>query len=158
MNLLDLTLLAPPFEVRVGIPPRIGGTWIEPARGIVWSEQARPIVWVEPSRGITWSATTMTTLFMRPGELAFYTMDLSALPELVAGDTIASINSITLTPLTVGASALTLTNQAITANLKGVRVEIGGAVTEANYRVRVSVTTTAGLIKGGRGILVVNDT
>ncbi len=77
-----------------------------------------------------------------------YILDFSQMPEIVGGDTLASVTSVTATPsgLTVG-----------TGSISGatVLVELSGGTSGTLYSVEAVVATTAGWVLAGVGQLSV---
>src|SRR5580700_5459794 len=111
--------------------PLVGGTWTESNRSATWQESNRVPTWTESARGVTWSAPNMATLVKRAGETRLYTMDMSLLPEIVAGDTVASVTSILCTSVVSGPGAtadLTLSSKAVTSNSKGSQCKVAGGI------------------------------
>lgn len=137
-----------------------GGAWTEPARGNKWTEVARMPSWAELARSNKWSAPTMATLSKRAGETRLYTMDLSNLPEIVGGDTIASVTTILCTGVvgTGGSTSdLTLSSKAVTSSNKGGQCKIAGGVDGCTYQLSFALLSTAGYTLVGIGYLLVED-
>jgi hypothetical protein len=142
-----------------GPSPIISGTWIESGRLILWIEKARLISWQEYSRITTWESSDVSTLTKRALEIRLYEMDLSLLPEMVAGDTVASVTSVTAATTTPGASPsdLTFTNEGVASGNEGAQVEISGGIDGATYQISFEVLTTHGYTLVGIGYLYVDD-
>src|SRR5437879_4254750 len=104
------------------------GTWTEPARPRSWQEAQRTRSWQEIARTRTWSTAIMAALVKRAAEVRLYKMDLSLLPEISGGDTVASVTSVSASTSTAGASAsdLTITNNAVAAGNQGPQCKIAG--------------------------------
>jgi len=101
----------------------------------------------------------MSALTKRSAETRLYTMDLSQLPEIVGGDTIAGITSVTVTTNTPGASPADLTTSALavaTGNT-AVQCKISGGMDAAIYCVSFKAVTTAGYTLIGIGYLYIDD-
>lgn len=102
-------------------------------------------------------ATTVYTqevLVKRTPESRKYTMDFSLQPEIKAGDTIVTINSITAVAL--DASLLTpptLGTQAIASGGQQVTVVISGSADPSVWEIRFVVTTALGSVLEGVGTL-----
>ncbi len=102
-------------------------------------------------------------LVKRPEEERLYTMDLSEQPEIVAGDTVASVVSITCMEasgagtVTAAITDLTLTVKAVSSDPQGAQCMIAGGVDKGVYLLKFVVLTTAGAKLGGRGRLRVED-
>jgi hypothetical protein len=128
-----------------------------------WYEWFRSNVFLESGRMPTWTAPTMTALIKRASEVRLYTMNLSALPELVGGDTVATISSIVCTavtqPANLGAttSDLTFSSQSVPGGGQGAQVKISGGVDGAKYTIAFTIVTTAGYTLVGVGYLYVDD-
>jgi hypothetical protein len=155
------------------------GTWQEAFRGIVWQEVLRGLAWQEVNRALSWqeaaragawqetirsnrwSAPIMATLTKRAGETRLYTMDLSLLPEIVGGDTVASVNSVNVATSTPGAqpSDLTITNIAVSASPanKGAQCKVAGGIDGATYQLSFAVTTAANYLLVGIGYIYIDD-
>lgn len=131
--------------------------WHEETRNTTWTEEARMPTWTEEARGVAWSAPTMTILVKRASEVRVYTMDLSNLPEIVAGDTVAAVSSVTATAETPGAAALTIAGIAVASGNKGAKATISGGTDGAQYIVSFTVTTAGGATLVGIGYLAIND-
>ena len=101
----------------------------------------------------------MSTIIIREEEVRTYLMDLSQLPEIVSGDTVASVTSVTVATSTPGASPsdLTLSNEAVASGSKGAQVEISGGLDGATYQISFEVLTTNGYTLVGIGYLYVDD-
>jgi hypothetical protein len=101
----------------------------------------------------------MTILVKRAAEVRTYVMDLSALPEIVAGDTVASVSSITCTGASIGggASDLTLTSKTTSSSTQGAQCKIAGGVDGITYTMAFTVITTAGYTLVGIGYLYIDD-
>jgi len=89
-----------------------------------------------------------TTLQKYPSELRTFSFAFSAFSEIVSGDTIASIDSITASP-----TGLTLGSQSISGST--VRVVISGGTEGATYTVNCLVTTSSGAKIEGQGLLFI---
>jgi hypothetical protein len=124
-----------------------------------WQEPARGTTWTEAARMPTWSYPTMTYLVKRKTEQRLYIMDLSALPEIVAGDTIASVVAITCTGATPGGATtdLTLASKAVDSASKGGQCVISGGLDGITYQLTFELLTTAGYTLTGIGYLYVDD-
>jgi len=113
-QVLNFTAQTVATLLAVFIAPRTSGTWTESARNLIWTEQARPIAWTESARQTTWTGSAdvpiATTLIETPDEVRLYGFNFALFPEIVAGDTIASVVSITQVAgdnlLTVGAASI----------------------------------------------------
>ena len=101
----------------------------------------------------------MSTLVKREEEVRYYVMDFSLLPEIVAGDTVSSVTSVTVTTSTYGASPsdLTLSNEGVASGNKGAQVEISGGIDGSMYQLSFEVLTANGDTLVGIGYLYVDD-
>jgi hypothetical protein len=124
--------------------------------GAIWYAPGRDNEWDSDHRLITWSADVATFLTKRSGETRLYAMDFSALPELQNAN-LAGVASVTATPLTVGASNVTLTNPALGSNGKTAVVWIAGGVSGASYKITFTVTVAGGTTLEDFGYLLVED-
>ena len=96
----------------------------------------------------------------RVAESRLYTMDFSNLPEIAAGDTVASVTSVTCTgAVGTGGSVsdLTLSNTAVHSGNKGADVRIAAGVDGITYQLSFKVLTTNGYTLVGVGYLYVDD-
>ena len=107
----------------------------------------------------TWSALNMTVLVKRAAEVRLYVMDLSQLPEILGGDTVSSVTSITCVAASVPGSTtdLTLTSKAVTSGNNGAQCKIAGGHDGITYILNFTVATTAGYTLTGIGYLYVDD-
>ncbi len=99
----------------------------------------------------------MTVLVKRAGEVRVYTMDLSNLPEISAGDTVSAVSSVTAAGETPGAAALTIGSTGVASGNKGAKATISGGTDGATYLVTFTVTTAGGATLVGIGYLTIND-
>jgi hypothetical protein len=138
-----------------------GLTWQEVTRNIAWQEPLRNNAWQEVFRNNRWSAPIMATLVKRAGETRLYTMDLSLLPEIVGGDTVSSVNSVTVTTSSVGAqpSDINITGVAVSASPanKGAQCKVTGGIDGATYQLSFNVLTAAGYTLVGIGYIYIDD-
>jgi hypothetical protein len=134
-----------------------GGTFAENARSATWTEEARMPTWTEETRNLTWSPPAMTILVKRSAEVRVYTMDLSNLPEIVGGDTVSAVSSVTATAETPSAAALTIGSTAVATGNKGAKATISGGTDGATYLIEYTVTTAGGVTLCGVGYLAIND-
>jgi hypothetical protein len=133
--------------------------WYETQRGIIWQEPGRMPTFTENARPVQWSAPTMSTLIKRAQENRLYTMDFSALPEIVAGDTVSSVTSVSQFNAANGAVStdLTITSQAVASGNKGAQCKISGGVDGTTYLLSFKVATVGGYTLIGIGYLYIDD-
>lgn len=99
-------------------------------------------------------------LIKRSPEVRTYTMDFSRLPELVNGDTIDTITSLTPTEESLPDASvdLTLTDQTVAGSGQTVTFTASGGTSGLIYKITVVVVTVGGATLCGVGYLEVNDT
>lgn len=124
--------------------------------GSIWYAVNRGNVWDVLLRSLSWSADVATFLTKRTGETRLYAMDFSALPELQSAN-LSGVSSVTATPLTVGASNVTLNSPALGSNGKTAVVWISGGVSGASYQITFTVTVAGGTVLEDFGYLLVED-
>jgi hypothetical protein len=99
-------------------------------------------------------------LLKRTDESRVYTMDFSQMPELTAGDTLASVSYVhCINARGAGTSTtdLTITSPQLTANGKGAQANIAGGIDGGLYHVKFEVLTGAGHTLSDVGHLQVSD-
>jgi hypothetical protein len=99
-------------------------------------------------------------LVKRAAEVRLYVMDLSALTEIVGGDTIASVTSIVCTEARGAGTAtsdLALTSKAVASGNKGGQCKIAGGMDGGEYQLTFTLLTAAGYTLVGIGYLYVSD-
>jgi len=101
----------------------------------------------------------MTALVKRAAETRLYTMDLSLLSEIVGGDTVASVTSVSQFIAASGlvSTDLTITSIAVAAGNKGVQCKIAGGTDGVQYLLSFKVLTTNGYTLIGIGYLYIDD-
>jgi len=91
----------------------------------------------------------MSTLSKYAAESRTYTFDFSQRDEIIiSGDTISSINSVTVSP-----SGLTIGSTSISG--KGVNAVISGGTSGSTYNLTCLITTSSGAILECQGTLLV---
>lgn len=101
IDLLDLTLAAPPFSGDLAVVlPDTGDTFTERARSLVFLEQSRGVTFEEPGRFLVFNSRKgtmpITTRTKRPSEVRVYEYDFSLFPEIVGGDTLSGTPTYTV--------------------------------------------------------------
>jgi hypothetical protein len=150
---------APPSPYPAWQETARGIRWQEEDRGVAWQETERVVDWQEPERGLNWQAPAMTILVKRAAEVRQYVMDLSQLPEIAGGDTVASVTTILCTQASQGdaTSDLTLSSKATSSSPQGAQCQVAGGVDGITYTLEFTVLTTAGWTLVGVGYLYVDD-
>jgi hypothetical protein len=154
-----LVLLAGGVGMGGGGAPFMGGIWQEQARGVVWQEAQRLINWQEANRSFKWQAPTMSILVKRAAEVRTYLMDLSQLPEIAGGDTVASVTMIVCVSASAGGATtdLTLSSKTTSSSPQGAQCKVAGGLDGITYLLEFTVATTAGYTLVGVGYLYVDD-
>lgn len=89
------------------------------------------------------------TLIKQPGESRLYSMDFSGL--LAAGETLASVDSVVDSPVGV-----TFDGSPVASGVYA-QQRISGGTSGIKYKVTMTVTTSAGNVLEGEGVLQVKD-
>lgn len=96
----------------------------------------------------------ISVLQKQPTESRFYDMTFDA--NLAAGETIASITSLTLAPVTV--PPLAVSGPSVWVSGRGIQFRLAGGLTSSSYLVTAVVLTSLGNTLEGEGRLNVLDT
>lgn len=164
----------PRYPLQPEPPPNLLGVYLPPPPpplvnpDYVWTEGTRGIVWAEATRLLVWAGTQqqgqqkVMTLLSRTLESADYAYDFKNDAAILAGDSISSITSVTVTPqnaIALEGSLPTLGTPTLSEKRVIVRVlapdeplGVGG-----QFLVRFTVLTVSGLTRVGLGIYVVSD-
>lgn len=164
----------PRYPLRPGPPPNLISVYLPPPPpplvrpDYVWTEGTRSVTWGEVTRILVWAGTQqrgqqkVLTLLSRTLESAIYAYDFSNDAAVLAGDSIASVTSVAVTPQNQIALAGALPSLGIPMvsgkrvlvmiTAPGEPVGVGG-----QFLVRFTIHTVAGLTRVGLGIYVVSD-
>ncbi len=112
--------------------------------------------WTEPARGLIWSGPNMMTLVKRLDETnTVYAYDFANDAVVAGGDPLASVTSVTVAALEIGATVPTATGATISGTK--VLVTVGRGQDDAIYLFTFLAVTAGGIKRVGLGKLNIND-
>lgn len=131
-------------------------SWYARTQPTAWQARLLATSWWANRTGLTWRAGMSdhvnNVLTKTPGDLLWrYAMDLSELPQVRAGATIASVTSVAASP-----SGLTIASSQVDTGSKSASATFGGGTADTDYAVTFTVVLSTGETVARTGTLKVS--